>query len=200
MSVFDQTDVEWIDERVRERNSEPVDAAAIRMAQVLALPEAEIAQAIEIAVRGYTPSCITLDEIAVLDSLPQDRVNHIETCTFCTELSAAIYRSARGMAEAFGDLATNKHCPDCGAVINAEQEVHRFLGRLGISEDVIDSLKNSMAKVDVDECLTTARNYLTVSSSKATHFVKENPGKVATGVAVLALGAGLLVSSLRERD
>jgi hypothetical protein len=176
------------------------EAAASPLERVLALPEKEIAEAIEFAVRGYTPSCMTLDEIGVLNSLPAARVKHIQTCDFCTELWASIRRSAPGMGDAFTDLATKDHCPDCGAVVRPDQELHRFLNRLGISEDVIGSLKNSVANVDVEECLTRARNYLSVSTSKATDFAKENPGKVATGVAVLALGAGLLVSSLRERD
>jgi rubredoxin len=192
--------VEPIDKQECEPESEPIDAAALRMAQVLALPEAVFAETIELAVRGYTPACITLDEIGILDSLLPDRLAHVESCTFCMELSAAIHRSAQGAAKAFTDLATKRHCPDCGAVINADQELQRVLSRFGISDDLIDSVKSSMAKVDVGEYLETARNYLTVSSSKASNFARDNPGKVATGVAVLALGAGLLVSSLRERD
>ncbi|HEV7485778.1 MAG TPA: hypothetical protein VGQ65_08845 [Thermoanaerobaculia bacterium] len=191
---------EVIQEPVQERNSEQIDEAAVRMAQVLALPDSEIAEAIEVAVRGYTPSCITLDEIGILDSLSPARLEHIATCTFCMDLSVAVRRSARGAAEAFTDLATTKHCPNCGAVIPPDHELHGFLGRFGISESMISSLKNSMENVNADECLNTARNYLSVSSSKATDFAKENPGKVVTGVAVLALGAGLLVSALRERN
>jgi len=190
---------EAVQDPVREPNAAQVDEAAIRMAQVLALPDAEIAEAIEASVRGYTPSCITLDEVAVLDSLPQARLEHIATCTFCVELTAAVRRSARGMTEAFTDLATKTRCPDCGAVIPPDHELHGFFGRLGINEDMISSLKSSMENVDVNECLATARDYLKISSSKAAQLAVDNPGKVATGVAVLAIGAGLLVSSMRDR-
>ena len=190
---------ESIDEPVLERDSELIDDAASRMAKVLALPDTEIDEAIEVAVRSYSASCITLEEVNILDSLPPVRLKHIEACPFCMDLSAAIQRPSRGMAEAFTDLATNKHCPDCGAVIIPDQEVHSLLGRLGITEDMIASLKSSLENVGVEDCLTTARDYLKVSSSKAARFAKQNPGKVATGVAVLALGAGLLVSSMRER-
>ncbi len=44
----------------------------------------------------------------------------------------------------------------------------------------------------------TARDYLRDSSDKAKSFAKENPGKVAAGVAVLAVGAGLLISALKK--
>ncbi len=92
-------------------------------------------------------------------------------------------------------------CASCGqplrgSAINTGLE--EFLGRLGISDDMINNLKSSMANVDVEEYLNTARDYLRENSGKAKAFARENPGKVAAGVAVLAVGAGLLISALNR--
>jgi hypothetical protein len=87
-------------------------------------------------------------------------------------------------------------CPTCGHSANAGLE--QFLGKLGISDDMIRNLRSSIDNVDVEEYLNTARDYLRTGGNRAATFAKENPGKVAAGVAVLAVGAGVLINSLRE--
>jgi len=87
-------------------------------------------------------------------------------------------------------------CPTCGQSTNRSLE--QFLGKLGISEEMIGNLKNQMQNVNVDEYLNTAREYLRNGGDKAKSFAKENPGKVAAGVAVLAVGLGLLVNALKR--
>jgi hypothetical protein len=89
-------------------------------------------------------------------------------------------------------------CPTCGASKNQSHGLDQFLGRLGISEEMMNNLKTSMQNVDVDEYLNTARDYLKDGGTKASSFAKENPGKVAAGVAVLAVGAGLLISAMNR--
>ena len=84
-------------------------------------------------------------------------------------------------------------CPTCGRSNSAGLE--QFLGRLGINEDMINNLKGQFQNVDIDEYLNTARTYLKDGSGKATAYAKENPGKVAAGVAALALGAGLIYAA-----
>jgi len=88
-------------------------------------------------------------------------------------------------------------CPTCGHNPNT-QGLEQFLGKLGISDEMIRNLKSSIDNVEVEEYVNTAREYLRSGSSKAAAFAKENPGKVAAGVAVLAVGAGMLINSLRE--
>src|SRR5262249_50735353 len=90
-------------------------------------------------------------------------------------------------------------CASCGQPIGGVNSgLEQFLGKLGISDDMINNLKSSMQNVDVEEYLNTARDYLKNGTNKATSFVKENPGKVAAGAAVLAIGAGLLISALNR--
>lgn len=89
-------------------------------------------------------------------------------------------------------------CPTCGRSNDQNRGLEQFLGRLGISDDMIQTLKTSVQNVEVEEYLNTAREYLATGGTKAKTFAKENPGKVAAGVAVLAVGAGLLVSALNK--
>lgn len=95
----------------------------------------------------------------------------------------------------------NDVCPHCGASKSANRGLEQFLGRLGVNDDMIRNIKSSMQNVDVEQYLDTARTYLRTGSDKAKNFAEENPGKVAAGVAALAVGAGLLISALnRDRD
>lgn len=86
-------------------------------------------------------------------------------------------------------------CPTCGHSRNTNTGLEHFLGRLGITDDMVNNLKNQFQNVDVDEYLNTARDFLKDGSSKASVYAKENPGKVAAGVAALALGAGLIYAA-----
>jgi len=87
-------------------------------------------------------------------------------------------------------------CEHCGQPLNRGLE--QFLGKLGVSDDAINNIKSQLQNVDVDEYLNKARDYVNSGSSKATQYAKDNPGKVAAGVAVLAVGAGLLLSALNR--
>ena len=99
-----------------------------------------------------------------------------------------------GSSEAMADRTGV--CPHCGASTN--KGVEQFLARLGISEEIVQNLKESITTENVDEYLNAAREYLKSSGDKARTFTKENPGKVAAGVAVLAIGAGLLLGALNR--
>ncbi|HEY0139396.1 MAG TPA: hypothetical protein VGF48_00795 [Thermoanaerobaculia bacterium] len=99
-----------------------------------------------------------------------------------------------GSSFSSGDAgADTSVCPTCGQSKNRGLE--QFLGRLGITQDMITNLKGQFANVDIDEYMNTAREYLKDGSGKATSYAKDNPGKVAAGVAALALGAGLIYAA-----
>lgn len=106
-----------------------------------------------------------------------------------------------------GTNTSSEVCAHCGQPLNQNRGLEQFLGRLGISEDMINNLRSQMQNVDLEQYLDTARDYLRTASDKvkpatdkAQRYAKENPGKIAAGVAVLAVGAGLLINSLREKD
>ena len=89
-------------------------------------------------------------------------------------------------------------CATCGQPLAGNRGLEQFLGKLGISDEMINNLRSQMQNVDVEEYLNTARDYLKSSGEKAKTFTKENPGKVAAGVGVLAVGVGLLISALNR--
>jgi len=95
-----------------------------------------------------------------------------------------------------GEFGDGGVCESCGQPMHRGLE--QFLGKLGITEEMIGNLKNQVQNVDVEEYLNTAREYLKTGGDKAKTFAKENPGKVAAGVAVLAVGAGLLLGALHR--
>jgi hypothetical protein len=107
--------------------------------------------------------------------------------------------SAGGSATGFGVTSATDTgiCPTCGQATTRGGLEH-FLSRLGINEEMINNLKTQFQTVDIDEYLNTAREYLKEGSTKAQAYAKENPGKVAAGVATLALGAGLLYAALNR--
>lgn len=90
------------------------------------------------------------------------------------------------------------YCPTCGRSDAVNRGLEDFLGRLGISDDMVSKLKTSIQNVAVEEYLSTARDYLKGGSKKATSYAKDNPWKVAAGVAVLAVGVGLLITALNR--
>lgn len=116
---------------------------------------------------------------------------------------------ATGTGTAIGTTSATETetCAHCGQPLNQTAGFEQFLGRIGISDDMIRNLKTQMQNVDIEEYFNTARDYLKNAgdkvkdgSDKATRYAKDNPGKIAAGVAVLAVGAGLLINSLRDRD
>lgn len=67
-------------------------------------------------------------------------------------------------------------------------------------ESLLQVLRSQLADTDIDEYLASAREYLKGSGSKVTSYTRENPAKVTTGVAALALGAGLVYSAKHRHE
>lgn len=126
--------------------------------------------------------------------MDQDRPN-INSAGFGT--TTGNERSTGGMNNT--GISNPEVCPTCGHS-RANANLEQFLGKLGISDDVVNMLRTQMQNVDVEKYLDQARDYLKPAGEKATNYAKENPGKVAAGVAALAVGAGLLISSLNKHD
>lgn len=97
-----------------------------------------------------------------------------------------------------GTDTADEFCAHCGHALGESKGLEQFLGRLGISGEMFSNLKGQFQNVDIDEYLNTAREYLKGSTSKATTYTKENPAKVAAGVAALALGAGLIYAAVNR--
>lgn len=87
-------------------------------------------------------------------------------------------------------------CAHCGQT--KSKGLEQFLGRLGITEEMLGNLKGQFQNVDIDEYMNTAREYLKDGGTKASTYAKDNPGKIAAGVAALALGAGLIYAAVNR--
>ena len=105
--------------------------------------------------------------------------------------------SGTGTSTGTGTGTDSGTCAHCGQSLD-RAGLDQFLGRLGINSDMINNLKGQFENVDIDEYLNTARDYLKNSGGKAQTYAKENPGKVAAGVAALALGAGLIYAAVNR--
>ncbi len=161
----------------------------------LGIPEAEVLAALEFTT-GHTAECLRPEELEMLPSLSPDRREHIRTCDFCGRVEQAMNAAAVDSEESeFVALATEGPCPTCG---RARSGVESFLGSIGLSDDMVTSLKSSFHEVDIPEYLSTAKHYLTISSKNVGTYAKKHPGQVAAGVATLAIGAGLLYKALHE--
>lgn len=115
--------------------------------------------------------------------------------------SAAGGFSTTGLGSAGGPSSGDSDvCPHCGQPVSGSGGLDQFLGRLGITGEVIDNLKGQFQNVDIDEYMGTAREFLENNGGKAGTYAKENPGKVVAGVAALAFGAGLIWSQCRAKQ
>ena len=104
-----------------------------------------------------------------------------------------------------GITSATETCAHCGQPLGGNRSIEQFLSKIGITTEMIDELKSSMQSVDVEEYLNTAREYLRTAGDKvkpgvdkAKTYTKEHPGKVAAGVAILAVGAGLLINAMNK--
>ena len=115
------------------------------------------------------------------------------------------FGAAPAASGAPGTTTATESCASCGQPLGGNRGLEQFLSKVGITNEMIDDLKNSMQNVDVEEYLNTAREYLKTAGDrvktggeKAKVYTKEHPGKVAAGVAVLAVGAGLLINAMNK--
>lgn len=135
---------------------------------------------------------------AVLDGLPE-RLENVRAAR-----ARARHRNVQVVAASglWNDepqhVATSSVCTHCGQPMPA-RGLEAFLGRLGLTSEIVDNLERSFQNVDLEEYMNSARTFL--KDGSASTYAKENPGKVAAGVAALALGAGLIYAAVnRDRD
>ena len=110
-----------------------------------------------------------------------------------SDVGSASGSSTLGGNSGGGSSSESGVCATCGQ--STGRGLETFLAKIGITSEMIDGLKGQWQSVDLDEYMNTAREYLKDGSSKATTYAKENPGKVAAGVAALAVGVGLIYAA-----
>lgn len=94
---------------------------------------------------------------------------------------------------------TVERCDSCGQTLNQSEGVEALLAKIGLNEQMLTKVREALGDLDLEEQLRSVKTYLSDSTGKAKDYAKANPGKVAGGIAALAIGAGLLVNSLRDK-
>lgn len=84
-----------------------------------------------------------------------------------------------GFGETSVSEKSSETCPTCGQSTNRGLE--QLLGKLGISEEMINNLRSSMKDVDVEEYLNTAREYVRTSESEDLREGESRKGRRGRG-------------------
>lgn len=77
--------------------------------------------------------------------------------------------------------------------------VAEMLEKLGLNEQQLKAVRDSIEGMNVEESLEKARTYVNDSLNKAREYAKQNPGVVIGGLSALVIAAGLLTASTLKR-
>lgn len=77
--------------------------------------------------------------------------------------------------------------------------IAEMLEKLGLNEDQLKAVRDSIEGLNVEESLEKARTYVNDSLNKAREYAKQNPGVVIGGLSALVIAAGLLTASTIKR-
>lgn len=74
------------------------------------------------------------------------------------------------------------------------------LEKFGVNEEQLNSVRETLKNVNIDQSLERAKEQVTESITKAREYAKRNPAAVAAGLAVLVIGAGLIAAAASRRN
>ena len=77
--------------------------------------------------------------------------------------------------------------------------VVNLLERFGVDESQLNSVRDTLKNVNLDQSLERAKETVTDSIGKAREYAKKNPAAVAAGLAVLVIGAGLIAAAATRK-
>ena len=75
-----------------------------------------------------------------------------------------------------------------------------ILEKFGVSETQLNTVRETLKNVNIDQSLDKAKETVTDSITKAREYAKKNPGAVVAGLAVLVIGAGLIAAAASRKD
>lgn len=74
-----------------------------------------------------------------------------------------------------------------------------MLEKFGVNETQLNSVRETLKNVNLDQSLERAKEQVTDSIGKAREYAKKNPAAVAAGLAVLVIGAGLIAAAATRK-
>ena len=87
----------------------------------------------------------------------------------------------------------HRHLPDLRPVARGRTSgLEQFLGRLGVSEEMINNLKTQMQNVDMEQYLNTAREYLNSRNEQGDHLREGESGEGGGGGRGAGAGSGVV--------
>lgn len=98
------------------------------------------------------------------------------------------------MSSGYGEASVREG----GATTGTSPGLEQLLRKLGINDAMIENIRTSLQDVNLEEYLDSARDLLRENAEKAKDFARENPGKIAAGAVLLAVGLGLLISASKR--
>jgi hypothetical protein len=73
-----------------------------------------------------------------------------------------------------------------------------LLEKMGVQQDQINTVKEALQNANIDESLEKAKEQVTETFGKARDYAKQNPKAVIAGLAVVAIGAGLITAAAKR--
>ena len=100
-----------------------------------------------------------------------------------------------------GSEADYHECSSCGErhMRGADaQGFDKILSTVGLNDKAIEKMRESLENLDFDSYFTQAREYLGESASKVKTYAKDHKTVIGTALALVAVGAGVLIASKRR--
>lgn len=89
-------------------------------------------------------------------------------------------------------------CAHCGHSHTKQTETQGFdkiLGTVGLNEEAIRKMRESLENLDLDGYFAQAKEYLGGSAEKAKNYAKDHKAVIGAALAIVAVGAGVLIAS-----
>lgn len=120
--------------------------------------------------------------------------------TGATDPAAPGASSATGTPKSGLESAAEYHeCAHCGQTHLLQptetQGFDKILGSVGLNEQAIRKMRESLENLDLDSYFAQAKEYLGESATKAKNYAKDHKAVIGAALAVVAVGAGVLIAA-----
>jgi hypothetical protein len=116
--------------------------------------------------------------------------------TGATGTSGTLNEPASGFGNPTGGAGTGEESAAMEAGLTAS--VVALLEKMGVQQEQINTVREALQNANVDESLEKAKEQVTETFGKARDYAKQNPKAVIAGLAVVAIGAGLITAAAKR--
>lgn len=87
------------------------------------------------------------------------------------------------------------HCGQSHVKGSDLQGFDKILGTVGINDQAIQKMRESLENLDLDSYFAQAKEYFGDSATKAKNYAKDHKAIIGAALAVVAVGAGVLIAT-----